>query len=363
MHLTRRSALAAAAGATAALALHNSFSGGNPTATPARAGPRGPVPFGSAAQLHLLKQDRRYHDAIVSNCQQVVPEGLLKWDNLRPTRQEFTFEHADNLLTFAAQKGIAMRGHTLVWYAAMPKWADEISSAAEAERLLVEHIEKVVSHYKGRILSWDVVNEAISDEVKHARDLRPCIWLKHLGPRYIDIAFRTAAAVDPTIQLVLNEFNIEASSAYAGKKRQALLTLVRDLKDRGVPIGAIGLQGHLHGETQIDRQAVSTMVSEFKRASLDILVTELDVIDNQLPAAVADRDSIVAARAADFLSAVFDAATPTAVLTWGITDRYTWVPMYYKRSDGSPNRPLPLDAEYRPKPLMDVIKRYCARVD
>jgi len=129
------------------------------------------------------------------------------------------------------------------------------------------------------------------------------------------------------------------------------------LLDQGVPLDAIGLQGHLKGELEIDKEGLGAFVRELRKAGLAVLVTELDVVDNQLPADLPSRDAQVASRADEFIAAITAEAPVAALLTWGITDRYTWVPMYFKRSDGLPNRPLPLDESYRPKPFMQVLNR------
>jgi len=211
-------------------------------------------------------------------------------------------------------------------------------------------------HYAGRIRIWDVVNEAIADNPASVTDLRPLIWRERLSDDYVGLAFRTAAAVDPGAQLVLNEYDIEFVGDRYRRKREALLRLVRSLRDNNVPLTAVGLQGHLHGDLAIDAEGLSAFVSEIRALGLDVLVTELDIIDVELPAAPDVRDILAAARAYEFLAAIYAAARPTAVLTWWITDKYTWVPTWFKRRDGLPNRPLPLDAEYRPKPLMQVIE-------
>jgi endo-1,4-beta-xylanase len=365
--ISRRQVVLAGAASVAGYGLLNKMPGGDAAGSPTgNSGGSGrqrqvKVPFGAAVKSELIEQYPGYRNAVISLCQQIVPESALKWNALRPARGRFTFEYPDRLIKFAQNNGLNPRGHTLVWYAAMPDWTNEISSALEAERELVQHIERVVAHYKGVIRSWDVVNEPLAESPRHARELRPCIWHQYLGPRYIEIALRTAASVDPTAQLVINEFNVETAEPAAKAKRAALLTLVRDLLGRGAPIKAVGLQGHLKGEQEIDQAAVSELVASVRAANVEVLVTELDVIDKMLPADIAQRDSAVADRASEFLSAIFAAATPTAVLTWGVSDSFTWVPMYYKRADGLPNRPLPLDAEYKPKPLLQVIQRFCSR--
>jgi endo-1,4-beta-xylanase len=317
------------------------------------------VPFGACVRADRLIADPTYKAALAGYCKQVVPEGALKWDVLRPARAEYKFEDADTIVTFARERGLAVRGHTLCWYEALPAWTREISNTAEAERELVTHIEKVVSRYKGIIHSWDVVNEPVAEKGKAATDHRPSIWHRYLGENYIRIAFEAARRADPNVELVINDYGIEAATAEDKNKRAAFIGMIKRLKDQGVPIQAVGLQAHLRGEIAVDQAGVSKFVEDVMAMGLKLLITELDVTDDKLPAAITERDAIAAKRVRELLSAVFAVTRPGAVLTWGLTDRYTWVPMWFKRKDGLPNRPLPLDAEFKPKPMLSVIDEFC----
>ena len=316
------------------------------------------IPYGAAVRGGALDADPAYAAAIAARCDLIVPEGALKWPDLRPTRDSFQFEGADRIAAFARAHGLAMRGHTLAWYGAMPAWTEAIDSRVEAERILTTHIETVVSRYRGLIGSWDVVNEAIPDRPASNDDLRPFVWSRTLGADYIPIAFRAAAAADPAARLVLNEYDIEFTGARFAARREALLAIARALVDRGAPIDAIGLQAHLPADRALDRDGLQKFLAEIRGLGLGVLVTELDVIDDKLPGPVETRDAMVAETARAFLDAVAEVIPPEAVLTWGISDRYTWVPAYFKRADGMPNRPLPLDADMRPKPLMAVLERF-----
>jgi endo-1,4-beta-xylanase len=318
----------------------------------------GSIPYGAAVRDDPLATEPDYAAAIIAHCRWIVGEGGLKWADVRPARDQFVFGRADGQLAFARAHGMEMRGHNLVWYAAMPDWTKEIGSAAEAEYELTRHIQTVMARYAGRIRSWDVINEPIPDDPATPADLRPSIWQERLGTRYLALALRTAAAVDPAARLTINEYDVEFAGDRFRRKREALLHLIRSLKDDDVPLHAVGLQGHLRGDAAIDRDGLSAFVAEVHALGLDVLITELDVIDDRLPGPPLLRDAMVAARAHDFLAAVRAAARPAAILTWGITDKYTWVPIWFKRRDGLPNRPLPLDADYRPKPLMQVIELF-----
>lgn len=326
----------------------------------AQAAPLQRIPYGAAVRGDALVDDYDYRTALVDHCQLVVPEGGLKWEMVRPSQDRFDFYEGDKLLAFAEQNGMKMRGHTLIWYAAMPDWTSSIRGGKAAEKELTRHIRTVVGQYKGRIPSWDVINEAIADDPRGSDYLRPNLWLENMGKGYIETAFRRAAEADPQVQLVINEYDIECVGEQFKNRRNALLRVVRDLRDRDAPIHAVGFQGHLKGQYEIDKEGVSSFVAELKAMDVDVLVTELDVIDNLLPSDETERDAVIAGRVTDLLQAISDANRPTAILTWGITDRYTWVPMYFTRDDASPNRPLPLDRDYKPKALMNVIERFAA---
>ena len=321
----------------------------------------GLIPYGAAVRTDAFETDRAYRAAIVANCQMVVPEGCMKWGDIHPARDEYRFEQADSIVDFARQNRIDVRGHTLAWYGGLPAWTSAIGGRAEAERELVSHIETVVSRYRGAIPSWDVVNEPLVDFPEDATSLRPCVWTKQLGPDYLSIALRAAAAADPDARLVLNEYDMEFVGPRFAARRKALLQLVRSLRDKDVPLQAVGLQAHLFADRAIDRDGLQAFLTEIAAMKLDVLVTELDVIDYELPGKVSERDALVAKKAREFLGAVCDVVRPKAILTWGLSDRYTWVPIYFKRPDGMPNRPLPFDADLRRKPLFDVIEEFRRR--
>ena len=360
--LSRRQAIATGAGLIGALAGETAFAQ-SPLATAASRlfGTSERVPFGACVRPIPLDAEIDYRVALIDHCQQLTPEGGLFWGYLRPARNQFKFDFADGILEFTQKNNMTMRGHTLVWYGDMPEWTKEIANAREAERELVTHIEKVVSRYRGKIKTWHVVNEPIDDSKGSVPGLRPSIWLQHLGERYLDLAFKTARQADPACELVINEYDIESVDEVQPKKRQAFLKLIRDLKARGVPLHGVGLQGHIRGQLPIDRDGLHTFVSELRALGLSVHVTELDVIDDQLPAPVAVRDAIIATRVHDFLDPIFAAGRPAVVACWGITDRHTWVPIFCKRKDGLPNRPLPFDANCRPKPFWNVVDYFCGK--
>jgi endo-1,4-beta-xylanase len=322
--------------------------------------PRRRVPFGSASQVQMFRKDARYREALARHCDIIVPMNDLKWEQLRHNRFAFDFADADEQIAFAREKGKSVRGHALVWGLHMPEWTRTISSAKEAERELVNHINTVMLRYRGKIGSWDVVNEAIAEFPGPDGQWRDSIWLQRLGIDHVEKAFRAAAAIDPAARLVINDYNLESPEPQAVARRAALLALVRRLKDRDAPIHGVGIQGHLIAEWPIDTQAFGRFIEEIAAMGLDVLVTELDVIDWRLPAAVPARDAAAAKVATTFLEAIAAVKLPASVVSWGLTDRYSWTHEVFRRDDRLKLRPLPFDADYRPKPLWRAIEAFCA---
>ncbi|KRE06352.1 hypothetical protein ASE63_24305 [Bosea sp. Root381] len=344
--LTRRDALAAAAGLASAAALG-----------PALAAPA-PIPFGSAAQIETFRADPRYRQALLTYCDVIVPMNDLKWEAIRHDRSRFDFSGADELVGFAERNGKALRGHALLWGEALPPWAREMSTRAEAERELVEHIETVVDRYKGRIATWDVVNEVIKFDPLEGGPMRDTIWQRLLGPEHVEIAFRTAARVDPKARLVLNDFNFEEGWPGTAERRRVALDICRRLKDKGIPVHGIGMQAHLYAENSLDIDGLQAFMVEIGKLGLDVEITELDVIDWKLPADAGTRDRAAASLVGSFLNAIVSVRRPKAIVTWGLSDRYSWIHDTFPRKDKAKARPLPLDADFKPKPMMAVLDRY-----
>jgi endo-1,4-beta-xylanase len=316
------------------------------------------VPFGAAVRPGLLDSEADYSRAIRQYCAMIVPEGGMLWNDIRPNRETFDFSQADQVASFAASFDLRLRGHTLVWYGVMPKWTEALPDRKQAEAVLREHIETVVARYRSKMDSWVVVNEPLADDAATPDDLRPTVWQKQIGADHLALAFQTARSADPSARLLINEYDIEYVGSRFRRKREALTALVRTLVDRKAPIQGVGIQAHLRGDAEIDTKGLVQFARDMRALGLPVAVTELDVIDNVMPADVKARDRLVAERARTLLSALSQDAPLDSILTWGITDKYTWVPMYYKRSDGLKNRPLPLGEQYEPKPLMAAIAEF-----
>ena len=325
---------------------------------PARAAPRR-VPFGAAIQAEHFP-DRRYRRLFAEHCDIVLPMNELKVSLIHPERDTFRFEPADRLIDFATANGKRSRGHTIIWWDGLPAWLEALSDPAEVERELRRHIDAVVGRYAGRLASWDVVNEVVAYEAPFDAPLRDSFWHRTMGPRHIPVAFDAVARADPKAKLVLNDYDLEFKGALYDRRRAAVLGIVRRLQDENIRIDAVGIQGHLYPQLEIDREALLRFGTELKRLGLELLVTELDVIDWKIGGGPAMQDEAAARVVGDFLDGVFASGPPAAVITWGLTDRYSWIDDVMPHSDGTPSRPLPFDADYRVKDWFALIEKRIA---
>lgn len=313
--------------------------------------------YGAASMQDDLVSDKNLEASLKSECNILVPQNELKWGFLRPAPNKFDFTKADWLAEFAIRNGMLFRGHTLVWYQQLPQWFKEVVNRQNAEKFLVEHITTVTKHYAGKMHSWDVVNEAIEPDDGLKGGWRRSPWFEFLGPDYIELAYRVAAQADPKAILVYNENDLEHDTHKHEAKRTIVLKLLERLKSRGTPIHALGIQSHLLGHEAFNSKKLRNFLADVASLGLKILVTELDVIDQQLPSPVQERDRIIAARYEDYLSVVLDERAVIAVLTWGLSDRRTWLSMFTPRKDLTPVRPLPLDSNLQRKVVWNAMAR------
>ena len=345
-----------ALGAVAALGLRGMAETKGVTIRAAGAG-RGLL-AGCAVNVRALRGDAAYKKLLEEQVGIVVAESSFKFGPLRPTPTTFFFDDADFLADFARENRMKLRGHNFVWHRQLPVWFESYVTAKNAKQVLVEHIEKVGGRYKGRIHSWDVVNEAVQVSDGLAGGFRDSPWQKVLGgtgavPEYIEVAFRTARRVDPKAMLVYNDYGIEGEDEGSAKKRAAVMGLLRTMQSQGIPLDGLGVQSHISavgkdGSVPVYGAGLKAMIAEARSMGLKVLVTEMDVNDRYVAAEVGARDSAVAGMYGSYLGTVLADPAVIAVLTWGITDKYTWLNGENSRTDGEKERPLPFDAAMQP---------------
>jgi len=313
--------------------------------------------FGAAIPKKNLFGDPLFSRIVSRQCGILVPELELKWEALRPAPDQFDFRGGDWLYEYTQTNHMLFRGHTLVWEAALPTWFERTVNARNAKSILLDHISTVVRHYAGKMHSWDVVNEAFRIEDGRPDGLKSTPWLQFIGPEYIEAAFHAAHEADPKATLFYNENWLEPETEVSEKKRRAVLAFVTSLKKKGVPIHGLGIQSHLFAEANVTGPNFQRFLQEVADLGLAIVISELDVRDKNLPANVELRDRLVAEQYYKYLSFVLRCKAVKAVLTWGLSDRYTWIAGSQGRPDGLPVRPLLYDANLGPTAARWAVQR------
>lgn len=315
--------------------------------------------YGAAISYDEITEDAEFVEQLVRECQILTPENELKWSRLRPSPTTYEFAVADEMVAFAQERQMQVRGHALVWHRSLPDWFAETATPDNAEALMREHIETVATRYAGVVHSWDVVNEAILPEHDQPNGMRQTPWLELLGEGFIDLAFRMAREADPQALLFYNDFNLDFAIRQDERKRRAVLALLERLVAQGTPIDGLGIQGHLSGRQVpfFDAEVMRGFLRDVASLGLKIMITEIDVIDKDWPADLATRDRLVAAAYEDYLSVVLEEPAVIGVVSWGLSDRYTWLSSFHPRDDGLPVRPLPLDDTLQPKLAWNAIAR------
>ncbi|WP_119580718.1 non-reducing end alpha-L-arabinofuranosidase family hydrolase [Streptomyces europaeiscabiei] len=260
--------------------------------------------FGTAVAAGKLG-DGTYTGILDREFNSVTAENEMKWDATERSRGQFTFGAADQIMNRAAARGQRMRGHTLVWHSQLPGWVGSIRDANTLRGVMNNHITTVMNRYKGRIHSWDVVNEAFADG--GSGQLRSSVFRDVLGNGFLETAFRTARTADPAAKLCYNDYNIEDWNA---AKTQGVYRMVRDFKARGVPIDCVGLQSHFGAGGP--PASFQTTLSSFAALGVDVQITELDIA--QAPTSAY----------ANTVRACMNVSRCTGITVWGIRDSDSW---------------------------------------
>ena len=294
--------------------------------------------FGDAVDNNEIT-DSAYRPHIAAEFSQLTPGNAMKWDALQPNPGQFSYSRGDAIVDLAEQNGQTVRGHTLVWHNQTPGWVQNLDAAA-LRTALRTHISNVMTHYRGQLYAWDVVNEALNED----GTLRNSFWLQKLGSGYIAEAFRAAKAADPDVKLYINDYNTDG----LGAKSDGMYRLVQQLLADGVPIDGVGFQAHLAIQYGFPTQMQQNL-QRFAALGLDVAITELDV-RMQLPA-----DSAKLATQATYYRNVTNAclAVPRCVgiTTWGYTDKYSWIPSTFPGEGAA----LLVDENFQRKPAYTAV--------
>jgi len=324
--------------------------------------------IGRTSRFH----DLPYRDLTGRECSVFVAENETKWQALRrdPTKP-YDFAAADEMFAWARARGMALRGHTLLWLEPkwLPAWVNALNygggDGEAARRVLTEHIRTTCGHFGNSIESWDVVNEAISPETGELhRNVfsAPFGGGSEGGVAQIDFAFRLAREAAPRAQLVYNDYMSWGNES--ARHRAGVLKLLTELKKRGTPVQALGLQGHISwgnkpgvpADKPAERNAEwRRFLDDVQALGLDLLITEFDVNDRGMPAGIAERDAAVAACAREWLDVTLASPRLHRFLCWGLVNKHSWLQGFEPREDKLPKRGLPYDDQLNPTPLRQAI--------
>ncbi len=272
----------------------------------------------------------------------LTADNEMKIAQMRPERDRYEFTDADRLVDYATGRGLSVHGHTLVWHNSLPAWLTQTTwRRDELTAVLEEYVRTVVGRWKGRVASWDVVNEAFNDDGTWRAT---SFWYQQLGKDYVEIAFRAAHAADPDALLYYNDYGAERVNA----KSEAILGLVDDLRARGVPIHGVGLQGHVTFNYYPTRQQLAEVLQRYAARGLATRLTELDVRTSSHDGTDQEKLALQAQVYRGVAEACHQVAGCLAVTTWGFTDKYSWL--------NPAEMPLPFDTEYRPKPAWTALQ-------
>src|SRR5258706_3777486 len=344
-----------------------------PDSLDALAKAKGFTGFGSCAGGGAEDFASAFNDAGVRaihqrDCGILVCENETKWVALRPNPKEYSFYLADRMLDWAKANNMAMRGHTLLWQKTQyfPKWLVNYDfgtrPAAEAERILREHITTVCAHYGARIFTYDVVNETV-DEI--TGEMRQTPFTKYLGDNAIDICFDAAHKAAPHAKLVYNDYM--GWGPNSARHRDGVLKLLTRLKANKAPVHLLGVQSHIGPGTNPESQGPNTFSAADQAAwkqfldavvamDLRLALTEFDVSERGTPADIPERDRFMADLAQRYLDFMFAYRQTDYLMAWGMMDHYSWLQNFGgKRPDGMLKRPSLYDDNYQPKPLRQAI--------
>ncbi len=322
----------------------------------------------------ITGQDTQGDAIIAAQFNSISPENCLKWEIVHPQPGKYDFALADQYVAFGEKHHMFIVGHNLVWHSQVPAWVfhDDKGNLLTRDALLArmkDHIDTVVGRYKGRIQSWDVVNEALNED----GTLRQSLWYKIIGPDYIEKAFEFAHQADPAAQLNYNDYNIENEA-----KRNGAIALVKKLQAAGIPVSTVGIQEH----DSLDFPTLDQLndsIEAFGKLGVKVAITELDV--DILPRATRQQTADVSVRAAsnpalnpwpnglpenveqqltkryaDLFSVYLKHRdVVNRVTLWGVTDADSWKNNW--PVPGRTNYPLLFDRSGKPKPALDAVMR------
>ncbi len=319
----------------------------------------------SADQIE--EKDAKVDSLIRTEFNAITAENIMKSMYTHPQKDKYDFSLSDKFVAYGEKNKMFIHGHTLIWHSQLAPWMEKIADSTEMKAFMKDHITTIVSKYKGRINSWDVVNEALNED----GTLRPSVFLKTLGEKYLVDAFKLAAKADPKVDLYYNDYNIEEPA-----KRAGAIALIKKIKAEGGKIDGVGIQGHwrLHSPSI---KEIEKSILEYSALGIKVAFTELDITVlpnpwdlkgadvnqnfegsakmNPYPKTLPDS---VQTKLAERYASIFKLFLKhkdkiSRVTFWGVYDGQSWLNDWPIK--GRTNYPLPFDKDLKHKPAYDSI--------
>lgn len=310
----------------------------------------------------IFERDAASEKILLDHFNAITPENMMKAEEIHPKWDEYDFTAADKLVAYAKRHQMEVNGHTLIWHSQLPSYIRRMKDADSVRLFFTNHIQTVASHFKGKVYSWDVVNEALNED----GTMRKSIFLEKLGDDFVAEAFRLAQKASPGTKLYYNDYNIEEPA-----KRAGAIRLIKKVQDAGVRIDGVGIQGHWNIDN-IPLKNIEDAIVEFSALGIEVMFTELDlsVLPNPFRSNAADvaqraeynarmnpypqnlPDS-VQQKLADGYEKIFRIFLKhkekiSRVTFWGVTDGQSWLNNW--PIPGRTNYPLLFDRQFKAKP-------------
>lgn len=369
MHLSRRDLLAGLAAGPFAQAMAGPAQAAGSMSRSALSASNSRL-FGTAVQPAQLVPGTPLETSIRRDCQLLVPEFHGQWSAVEWVSGEPYHGNYDAIVAYARTTGKKVRGHALIWEQMTPDWARKEMTETRDWVTVKRHFATLLPRYRGKIGEWIVVNEMIDTE-SGDRDLRRNSFQQAYGNDYIARALETARDLDPEAKLMINDYSLSQDNPVDAARRTAMLRLVESLKNRGVPIDSVGMQGHIElAKGPIAQREVADFMAKLAAMGVEIGITELDVLEADRNISLERRDQEVADAVQSLLEVACEQPAVKSIVTWGLSDRDSWLqerePQTKLAQGRSPvdvrqlNRGLPFDGDMRAKPMRGVLERMMA---
>ncbi|MNK55280.1 Endo-1,4-beta-xylanase A precursor [compost metagenome] len=324
--------------------------------------------IGTALSADQIEVKNAKEDSLIrKEFNAITAENIMKSMFTHPQKDKYDFALSDKFVAYGEKNKMFIHGHTLIWHSQLAPWMEKIADSTEMKAFMKDHITTIVSKYKGRINSWDVVNEALNED----GTLRQSVFLKALGEKYLVNAFKLAEKADPKAELYYNDYNIEEPA-----KRAGAIALIKKIKAEGGKVDGVGIQGHWRLNSP-SLEEIEKSILEYSALGIKVAFTELDitVLPNPWDLKGADvnqkfegnpkmnpypeklPDSVqtqLAERYASLFKLFLKHKDKISRVTfWGVHDGQSWLNDWPIK--GRTNYPLPFDKQLKHKPAYDSI--------